>query len=146
MFNTAKYYILHDELKQANKDTHFSHGIKQGEVGNESKGKDAQAKLERTFLVIHKLLSDVTIHVENSKVSEIPFVTIQNNVSIAEYYNEVKPKTSLELVTKSVSFNVSRLYGDAAGFEVLFNPKQDIPFHSTLSIQLFKLFLSNVLP
>lgn len=140
MFNTAKYYILHDELKQANKDTHFSHGIKQGEVGNESKGKDAQAKLERTFLVIHKLLSDVTIHVENSKVSEIPFVTIQNNVSIAEYYNEVKPKTSLELVTKSVSFNVSRLYGDAAGFEVLFNPKQDIPFHSTLSIQLFKLF------
>ncbi|KAI5901583.1 Protein FMP27 [Candida parapsilosis] len=142
MFNAAKYYILHDELKQANKDTRFSHGIKQGEEdgGEGSKGQDPQVKLEKAFSLIHKLLSDVTIHIENSKVSEIPFVTIENNVSIAEYYNEVKPKTSLDLVTKSVSFNFSRLYQDAAGFEVLFNPKQDVPFHSTLSIQLFKLF------
>ncbi|KAI5964489.1 FMP27 [Candida theae] len=144
VFNTAKYYILHDELKKANKkDYHFSDGVEldDNETGASSKS-DSQAKLEKTFSYIHKLLSDVTIHVENSRISEIPFVTIENNVSIAEYYNEVKPKTSLELVTKSVSFNMSRLYNDAAGFEVLFNPKQDIPFHSTLSIQLFKLFFA----
>ncbi|KAG5419749.1 FMP27 [Candida metapsilosis] len=140
LFNAVKYYILHDELKQANtKDHHFSHGIKHSDEGT-SPNEDSQSKLEKTFSLINKLLSEVTIHIENSKISEIPFVTIQNNASIAEYYNETKPKTSLELVTKSVSFNVSRLYSDAAGFEVLFNPKQDIPFHSTLSIQLFKLF------
>ncbi|KAI5969813.1 FMP27 [Candida margitis] len=140
VFNTIKYYILHDELKQAKQNKYFARGNKSEHKHEDSNAQARQEKLEKIFQIIHKLLSDVTVHIENSKISEIPFVTIQNNVQIAEYYSEIKPKTSLELLTKSVSFNISRLYGDAAGFEVLFNPKQDIPFHSTLSIQLFRLF------
>ena len=96
--------------------------------------------VENGYRFVHAIISEVNIHIENSKLSEIPFVTMENNTDVKHYFNDSKPATCLELMTKSVSFNFSRMNKDAAGFEVLFNSQKDRPYHLTCSVQLLKVF------
>lgn len=109
-------------------------------TNKDKKRKKSFHVIGKTLKILYHLISDITIHVENSKISDIPFVLIDDNMSVRDYYNEVRPKSSLEFYAKSVSYNITRIYDDAAGFEVLFNPKTDNPFHLTCTIQLIKLY------
>ncbi|KAI3404212.2 FMP27 [Candida oxycetoniae] len=161
VFSGIKYYVLYDELKHehnTNRNTNWhesgsdsdsdseskSESVPETE-NNERKAKERNKKrklhtLDRTLKILYHLITDITIHIEGSKISEIPFVLIDDNLSISDYYNEPRPRTSLELCTKAITFNIARIDEDAAGFEVLFDPTTDSPFHWTSSIQLIKLF------
>ncbi|CAI5760657.1 unnamed protein product [Candida verbasci] len=130
-----KYYFIRDELKK-------KQFYNPEPISDEENKANKVANLEKVYKIckiIYYLVSDVNIHIEDSKISDIPIATVDENKSIKDYFNQEKPNHSLELTTKSVSFNFSRLYKDSAGFEFLFNPKQDIPFHVTCSIQLLKI-------
>ncbi|KAI5963039.1 FMP27 [Candida pseudojiufengensis] len=133
IFNTIKYYVLRKETKDEK-------AASSSPPPQPNKKSHNKLTIDKILKLSHNLVSDISIHIENSKISEIPFVLIEDNMSIEEYFKEIRPKTSLEIVTKSVSFNLSKLNKDSAGFEASFNPKLDSPFHLTLSIQLFKIF------
>ncbi|KAK6458231.1 mitochondrial protein [Scheffersomyces xylosifermentans] len=96
-------------------------------------------KLSKIHNRIHSALSEVAIHIENLHIFEIPIATLADNQNFRDYFKAEIPHSSLDLQIKSLSFNFTKLEKDAAGFEVLFDPKIDIPFHSTCSIQLLKL-------
>ncbi|KAI5956819.1 FMP27 [Candida jiufengensis] len=134
VFNAIKYYLIREENKSESSSTPST-----SSQSSPPKSK-SNLTIDKILKIAHRLINDISIHIENSKISEIPFVLIDDNMSIEEYYKEDRPKTSLELITKSVSFNISRMWPDAAGFEASFNPKIDLPFHITLSVQLFKMF------
>ncbi|CAK9440123.1 uncharacterized protein LODBEIA_P42230 [Lodderomyces beijingensis] len=145
-FNAIKYYLWHDELKQedasaeAETETETEAEADQEPSGEGKRRKGKLDKLEKTLRYLYYLVSDITIHLENAKISELPFVLINDNLSIKEYYKKSRPKTSLEFFAKSSSFNLTRIFEDAAGFQVLFNPKTDHPFHWTCTVQLVKFF------
>lgn len=138
VFNAAKYYIFKDEIYKQQIVTEHRPIPTPEEL--EIKKNNRIQMVENGYRFVHAIISEVNIHIENSKLSEIPFVTMENNTDVKHYFNDSKPATCLELMTKSVSFNFSRMNKDAAGFEVLFNSQKDRPYHLTCSVQLLKVF------
>ena len=139
VFNAIKYYFILKDSQETKNNTNNQLTLSQAEI--EAKEEHKLQRLENTFKIIHAIVSEINLHIENVKISEIPFVTMENNPDFKEYFNDVRPATCLEMMTKSTSFNFSRMYSDAAGFEVLFNSKRDRPYHLTCSVQLLKVFL-----
>ena len=138
VFNAIKYYFILKDSQETKNNTNNQLTLSQAEI--EAKEEHKLQRLENTFKIIHAIVSEINLHIENVKISEIPFVTMENNPDFKEYFNDVRPATCLEMMTKSTSFNFSRMYSDAAGFEVLFNSKRDRPYHLTCSVQLLKVF------
>lgn len=141
VFNAIKYYFILKDSQETKNNTNNQLTPSQAEI--EAKEEHKLQRLENTFKIIHAIVSEINLHIENVKISEIPFVTMENNPDFKEYFNDVRPATCLEMMTKSTSFNFSRMYSDAAGFEVLFNSKRDRPYHLTCSVQLLKVFFAS---
>ncbi|RLV96487.1 Protein FMP27 mitochondrial [Spathaspora sp. JA1] len=106
------------------------------------KKRRAIRRVEIFYKTIHAILTDFNINFQNCSIIDIPFVTFENNIDMKEYFQPDIPKTSLELHTKSISFNFTRLFADSAGFEVLFNPKVDRPYHLTCSVHMLRAVFS----
>ncbi|KAG7660863.1 FMP27 [[Candida] subhashii] len=142
IFNAMKYYIFAecDEEKERVEATITK-------PNEEFKGEATRSvpPIERYYRTVYSLVSDITVHLENCKISEIPIATIDHNIDMKEYFSATKPQTYLEVTTKSVSFNFARLYKEAAGFEVLFDPEKDKPFHLTCSVQLLKVSFAQMI-
>lgn len=103
-------------------------------------------RLQRLISFHNKLYSavkQISIHIENTNLFDIPFATTENNQTYAEYFKQTRPKTSISSNIKSASFNFQKLYEGSAGFEVLFDPKKDSPFHLTASLQLLRVDYTN---
>ncbi|RCK57841.1 Protein FMP27, mitochondrial [Candida viswanathii] len=140
VFNAAKYYVFRDEIYKQQIMTEQRPVLSPEEL--ELKRNNKVQMIENAYRFVHAILSEINIHIENAKISEIPFVTMENNTDVKHYFNDLKPATCLELMTKSVSFNFSKMSTDAAGFEVLFNSTRDRPYHLTCSVQLLKVFFA----
>lgn len=126
VFNIYKYHIFESESSDAPKE------------------KFDIDKLTRIHRMLHSTISEISFHFENSQILEIPFMSIAENQPKGGYFESEVPPSCLDMILKSTSFNLSKLRPDAAGFEVLFNPQIDVPFHLTTSIQLLKLNLTKL--
>lgn len=85
----------------------------------------------------YAIMEDISLNIQNLKVTDIPFVcTGANQHSYKDYLSQTRPSSSLTLKIKSLAHNYVRLKDGAAGFEVLFDPKNDKPFHLSTSVQL----------
>ncbi|EMG50334.1 putative mitochondrial protein, putative, partial [Candida maltosa Xu316] len=144
VFNAAKYYIFIDEIYKEELPPPPILTPEELKIKQENK----LQRFENFYRTVHAVVSEINVHLETIKLLEIPFVTMNNNADIRHYFNDLRPATCLELVTKSVSFNFSKMRPDAAGFEVLFNSKKQKPYHLTCSVQLLKIYFSTrtVLP
>lgn len=85
----------------------------------------------------YAIVEDISLNIQNSKITDIPFVcTGANQHTYEDYLSQTRPSSSLTLNIKSLAHNYVRLKDGAAGFEVLFDPKNDKPFHLSTSVQL----------
>ncbi|CAK7892929.1 protein Fmp27p, mitochondrial [[Candida] anglica] len=94
------------------------------------------SKLQRLHRKLYGGIEEVSVHVENTAILEIPFANPHAQESIEEYFNKKSPTAATELRTKSISVNYSRLHPQSPGFQVLFDPVRDTPFHIISSVQL----------
>lgn len=82
---------------------------------------------------------EFSITVANSEVDGIPLFSASDECSMTEFLEKDKPDSSLRLSVNSVSCNLARVEGNAAGFDVLFDNSNDHPFELTSSALLLKL-------
>lgn len=111
---------------------------------NDSKFQKRLNRIVKLHNKIYSAINEISIHVENTSFLEIPFATTEDNQTFTEYFKQSHPRTSVSLNIKSMSVNLQKLYEGSAGFEVLFDPKVDKPFHATTSFQLLKLDYSKL--
>ncbi|EGW30387.1 uncharacterized protein SPAPADRAFT_143218 [Spathaspora passalidarum NRRL Y-27907] len=136
VFNFIKYYEILSFI-----DDDESVSARTPEVVDHEKRR-AIRRVEVFYRTVHAIVTDFNVNLQNCRVTDIPFATLENNINMKEYFQADTPKTSLEVHTKSISFNFARLFTESAGFEVLFNPKVDRPYHLTCSVHMLRAFFS----
>ncbi|CUM65187.1 uncharacterized protein PRCAT00002815001 [Priceomyces carsonii] len=97
------------------------------------------SKSKRLYKAVHSIMSESALQIENLTLLQIPFATLDDNQNFADYFQSFMPRSSLEINVKSILFNFAKLYDDSAGFEILFDPQYDEPFHLSGSVQLLAL-------
>ncbi|ODV81863.1 uncharacterized protein CANTADRAFT_45720 [Suhomyces tanzawaensis NRRL Y-17324] len=142
-FSVIKYFLIDlyeaMEEKHATENQEHQHEKLVQKVQNQHENQPQQAKDK-----LHRTVSEISIHLENINLVEIPFATIVDNQDFSQYFGSDTPKTSLDLSIKSSFFNISKLQKDAAGFEAVFDPLIDSPFHYVSSVQLLRLHFSKL--
>lgn len=109
-----------------------------------TKAQNRLNKLIKFHNKFYPAITDVSVHVHNTSLIEVPFARTEDNHTLHEYFEQDIPRSSVSFNFKSVSFNYSKLYEGSAGFEILFNPKIDKPFNLTVAMQLFKVDYSHL--
>lgn len=142
-FEKVKPRISVNELK-ASVFNIYKYHILEREPSDTPKQKLNINRLTRIHRKLHPTISEISLHFENTQILEIPFMSIGDNHQNEDYFESKVPRSCLDLILKSTSFNLSKLGPSSAGFEVLFNPQIDVPFHLTTSIQLLKLNLTKL--
>lgn len=96
---------------------------------------DQFTKLVNFHNKVYSLIDTFSLHLENTVVKDIPFITIKQSVPINQYFQEKSPKSYLNLKMTSFSFNISKMNNRNTGFNILFD-SNDQPFHLTSNLQL----------
>lgn len=135
--------LLKDALQKEESSTD-NHNIVNDQDSNsdtDSEVTKAQKRVNRLMNFHNKFypaITDVSIHIHNAKLVEVPFARTEDNHTLHEYFEQEIPQSSMSLSFKASSFNYSKLFESSAGFEILFNSKIDKPFNLTIAIQLLK--------
>ncbi|KAK6460767.1 mitochondrial protein [Scheffersomyces coipomensis] len=154
IFNLLKSYLEHHKYFEnfendlSEQFTSFDDSVNNDTLNHKPKPKDDKEQVKdrkiRRFLRIykhlHSALTEFSIQLENLNLVEIPFATIGESKTLQQYFKStITPTNSLDLIIKNSSFNLIKLQNHAAGFEVLFDPNDDVPTHLTASLQLLQL-------
>lgn len=84
---------------------------------------------------LYPVIKEISFNLDNSELLEIPFAITDKEMSFSDYFDYSSRKRSLDLFSKSISFNYLKLNKTAAGFHVLFDSEADDPFQVNTSIQ-----------
>lgn len=117
-------------------------------VSEDTQRNDAELikKLQRIHRRLYPSIDEVAFHVENTSFDDIPLIDSTKDDTIKDYMkNHSKPNLTLELKIKSISINYLRLNHESPGFQVLFHPVKDTPFHITFAVQLLTINYTNLL-
>ncbi|CUM45257.1 unnamed protein product [Debaryomyces fabryi] len=101
-----------------------------------------QTKFDKFIKIRNKLypvIKEISFSLDNSELLEIPFAITDKKMSFSDYFDYSSRKRSLNLFSKSISFNYLKLNKTAAGYHVLFDSETDDPFQVNTSIQSLKI-------
>lgn len=102
-----------------------------------SSSTDKFLKLVKLHNRLYTLVDTLSLHLENTVIKEIPFITIKQtqSVTVNQYFQDDSPASYLNLKITSFSFNISKMNTQNSGFNMLFDAA-DQPFHLTSNLQL----------
>lgn len=117
---------------------------------NTSKGKNLEqngagsSKLPKRLDTIIRLrnmlypaIKEISFSLDNSELLEIPFASIEDEMLFVDAENHSQ-KYSLDLISKSISFNYLKLDENSTGYHVLFDSHVDSPFQINIAIQMLR--------
>lgn len=136
VFKLAKLFKPIIESKLENPSNPSSKKPKPGKSPNsKSKSQKIEHYLKKLNSFYRKF-DEIGVLSENIHILEIPFITSEYNKTFSEFLDNAYPITSLELIIKSISFNILKMSEDSAGFHALFDSADDLPIFFSNSIQL----------
>lgn len=76
---------------------------------------------------------EFSITASNLQLAQLPILPASKTFTLEDYFAQQQPKTSFKVSVKSLAIHLTRIDNRNAGFEVLFNCNDDLPFELTLS-------------
>lgn len=87
--------------------------------------------------------NEISFSIDNLKVIELPFLPASQDSSLETYFNQINPSTSVKVSVRSLAVHLTKIRDTTAGFDVLFDSKDDYPFEVTLSSSILEFSFYN---
>lgn len=90
----------------------------------------------RVLDLVSEVVSEVTLTCQNTRITDIPYLTMDHNYSYEQYFAKDVALLYLHVCAQTISISLNRILDNDAGFEILFSAHHDRPLHVSVVLQL----------